>query len=75
VPEGSTWSEEYFLACFDNDCSYYKDGWAWMESQYGQHASFRYAFNPVKESSMSIPVWSDSATQEMLADDEEGNST
>ena len=73
VPDGSSWSEEFFLACFNDDCSYYKDGWTWMEARYGQHASYRFALSPEAGGSFPIPVWSDSATREMLVDEEEGN--
>jgi hypothetical protein len=73
VPDGASWSEEFFFACFNDDCSYYKDGWNWMESQFGQHASYRYALNPTTVASLPIPVWSDSATREMIVDEEEGN--
>ena len=72
VPPGATWDDEYFLACFDNDCSYYKRGWDWMMEQYSQKASYRYAVNPTTGASLPLPVWSDTATSEMLFDDDEG---
>jgi hypothetical protein len=73
VPEDATWVEEFFFVCFDDDCPYYQNGWTWMEERYGQKASFRYAVNPSKESCLPIPVWSDSATREMIVDEEEGS--
>jgi hypothetical protein len=74
VPEDSSWSEEFFLVCFNNDCPYYKRGWEWMKAQYSQTASYRYMFNPGTGTSSQIPVWSDEATREMIVedDDEEG---
>ena len=74
VPEGSSWSEEFFFVCFNNDCSYYKEGWVWMKEQYSQQASYRYTINPTTGGSSSIPVWSDSATREMIVEDAEGDS-
>jgi len=72
VPDGATWSEEYFLVCFNDDCAYYRNGWRWMAEQYGQSASFRHALNPFTGASLPLPVWSDSATREMIVDDEKG---
>jgi hypothetical protein len=53
VPDGASWTEEYLFVCFNDDCSYYREGWEWMEQQYSQHAS-------------------DSATREMIVEDDEG---
>ena len=71
VPEELSWSEEFFLVCFNDECSYYKKGWEWMKEQYNQRASYRYALNPSTGGSMQIPVWSDSATREMIVGDDE----
>jgi len=72
VPDGASWEEEYFFVCFNDDCSYYQEGWKWMEEQYGQKASYRYGVNPTTNSPLMIPVWSDSATREMIVDEAEG---
>ena len=72
VPDEASWAEEFFLACFNNDCSYYQQGWVWMKEQYNQHASYRYAFNTNTGTSLMIPVWDDNATREMLEDPEGG---
>jgi DNA-directed RNA polymerase subunit RPC12/RpoP len=72
VPDGATWTEEFLLVCFNDDCSYYREGWEWMEQQYSQHASYRYMVNPTTGTSSMIPVWSDSATREMIVEDDEG---
>ncbi len=73
VPEGATWSEEFFFVCFNDDCSYYREGWDWMKEQYNQHASYRYMINPATGASSSIPVWSDSATREMIVEENKGD--
>jgi hypothetical protein len=72
VPDAATWIEEFLFVCFNDDCSYYQEGWAWMEQQFSQHASYRYMVNPTTGVSSMIPVWSDSATREMIVEDEEG---
>jgi hypothetical protein len=72
VPDGATWTEEFLFVCFNDDCSYYREGWEWMEQQYSQRASYRYMVNPTTGASSMIPVWSDSATREMIVEDDEG---
>jgi hypothetical protein len=72
VPDGASWTEEFFYVCFNDACPYYLEGWAWMEAQYGQRASYRYAVNPATGASLMIPVWSDTATRERIADEPEG---
>jgi hypothetical protein len=73
VPDDATWSEEFFFVCFNDECPYYRNGWQWMKQQYNQHASYRYALNPKTGNSLPLPVWSDSATREMIVDDGEGD--
>jgi hypothetical protein len=68
VPDGASWEEEFFLACFSDDCSYFREGWGWMEEQFGQHASYRYALSPATGASMMIPVWSPSATRDRIVE-------
>jgi hypothetical protein len=72
VPEGATWIEEFLFVCFNDDCSYYRDGWEWMKGQYNQNASYRYMVNPTTGGASMIPVWSDSATREMIVEDDDG---
>ena len=73
VPVEASWEEEYFFVCFNDDCSYYKEGWEWMKQQYNQRASYRHAVNPTSGGVLPLPVWSDSATREMIVDDGEGD--
>ena len=73
VPEDATWDEEFFFVCFNDDCPYYREGWTWMKEQYNQRSSYRCAFNPTTGVASPLPVWSPSATREMIVDDEEGD--
>lgn len=75
VPEGTSWEEPYFLVCFNDDCSYYKDGWTWMWEQFGQRASYRYAVNPSHGGTLMIPVWSAEATRGQIVEEGEEGST
>lgn len=72
VPDGTAWTEEYFLVCFDDDCSYYREGWEWMETQYSQKTSYRFMVNPSTGCPSMLPVWSDDATREMIIEHEGG---
>jgi len=73
VPDESSWAEEFFYVCFNDDCTYYKNGWSWMKERYNQNSSYRYALNPTTNGSSPLPVWSDSATREMIVDDTKGD--
>ena len=73
VPVDASWDEEFFFVCFNDDCSYYKNGWSWMKEQFKQNASYRYAVNPSTGASSPLPVWSDTATREMIVDEAEGD--
>jgi len=72
VPDGASWDEEFFFVCFNDECPYYKKGWEWMMEQYSQNASYRFTINPTTGASSMIPVWSDTATREMIVEDDEG---
>jgi len=72
VPEDTSWEEEFFLVCFNDDCPYYRDGWDWMKKNYNQHVSYRYALSPVTGAPLMIPVWSSTATRELIEEDENG---
>ena len=72
VPDDASWDEEFFFVCFNDDCSYYKNGWSWMKEQFSQNASYRFAINPTTGASSPLPVWSDTATREMIVDETEG---
>ena len=72
VPEEASWNEEFFYVCFNDECSYYQRGWEWMKEQFNQAASYRYMVNPTTGACAPLPVWSDSATREMIVEDDNG---
>ena len=72
VPDEATWDEKFFFVCFNDDCPYYQKGWKWMKQEFAQEASYRYAINPTTGNPLPLPVWSDTATREMIVDDDEG---
>ena len=71
--DGLGWGTPYLYVCFNDDCDFYKEGWNWMEKQFGQHASYRFMINPSSGASSQIPVWSDKATREMIVEENEVN--
>ncbi len=73
VPVDASWDEAFLLVCFNNDCSYYQDGWKWMKEQFNQKASYRYMTSPSTGVPSMIPVWSDDATRELIMDESEGD--
>ena len=72
VPEDASWNEEFFYVCFNDECPYYIRGWARMKEQYGQRGSYRYMINPTTGASSPLPVWSDTATREMIVEEAKG---
>jgi len=66
VPEGSNWSSDYLWVCFNDECSYYAEGWEWMREQYSQNVSYRYAQDPASGAATMIPVWSATATRDRI---------
>ncbi len=72
VPAEASWPEDFFFVCFNDECSYYQKGWKWMWEQFSQKASYRYAINPTSGGYLPLPVWSDTATREMIVGDAQG---
>jgi len=67
VPDQSTYQEAVHWACFNDDCSYYRDGWKWMEEQYAAKASYRYRVTDAAGTCASpLAVWSDDAVRDLI---------
>lgn len=70
-PSQSTWAGEFQYVCFHDDCPYFVRGWAWMESRFNVHASYRYRVDPVTGETGPLPVWSNDALRGSILPDEE----
>ncbi len=67
LPDGSGWEGQPQWACFNNECSYYKEGWEWMWDHYEIHASYRYRIlNRENGKSSPLPVWSEDAIRDRI---------
>jgi len=71
VPEESSWSEGFFLVCFNDDCSYFQKGWKWMLDKYEVNASYRFRYDPENDSSGPLPVWSAAAMREWIVEEDQ----
>jgi hypothetical protein len=70
LPDGTGWDSPYHLACFNDECSYYREGWDWMMEKYEVKASYRYRVDPDSGKASPIPVWSADALRDRII---EGN--
>jgi hypothetical protein len=61
MPDEMGWHGEIHFVCFNNDCSYYREGWDWIMEQYEAKASYRYRLDPATGQASPIGVWSETA--------------
>lgn len=61
VPNEAGCDELFQLACFNDDCPYYREGWDWMWSQYAVKASYRHRVDVATGKASPIPVWTPEA--------------
>ncbi len=58
VPIVSTWANEFFYVCFNDECPYFVQGWEHMWEQQATKASYRCRLDPDTGEYGPIPVWS-----------------
>ena len=68
LPENSGWDEQIHLACFNDECDYFRRGWVWMFDHYGVKASYRYRVDPATGNESPLPVWSKDAIKDRIID-------
>ena len=66
TPPLSTWSAEYFYVCFNDECSYYVEGWKHMQKSTEVACSYRHRYDPDSGSSGPLPVWSPDAGKNQI---------
>ena len=70
LPDEGGWDSPFHLVCFNDECSYYRRGWEWMESQYGVRSSYRFRLDPANGVASPLPVWSPTAIRDRILDAE-----
>lgn len=70
LPDNTGWRTDFHVACFNDDCSYYRKGWVWMEHHYGVKSSYRFRIDPATGKAMPLAVWSAQALRDRILDAE-----
>ena len=65
-PEGTNWSSKYQYVCFNDECTYYTNGWKWMLEKYKVNSSYRHRYNPENGETGPLPVWSENALKDKI---------
>ncbi len=66
LPEDLGWQSDFHLACFNDNCDYFRRGWERMQSNYAVKASYRYRVNPATMKPSPLPVWSSDALRDRI---------
>lgn len=66
LPEAGGWDSPFHLACFNDNCRYYRESWTWMESRYGVKAGYRFRLDPVTGQPAPLAVWSPAALKDRI---------
>lgn len=69
TPPMSTWSAEYFYVCFNDECTYYRKGWKHMEETTKTACSYRHCYDPDRNHTGPLPVWSPDAGKESIIEE------
>ncbi|MFH2001230.1 MAG: hypothetical protein ABIK28_16225 [Planctomycetota bacterium] len=70
-PDVTSWGFGYQLVCFNDECTYYKEGWQWMKDNYNVIASYRFRFNPENGEIGPLPVYSPKAGKLSIIQEED----
>ena len=62
----STWTNEFFYICFNDECSYFVQGWERVWEQQATRASYRCRIDPDTGKGAPIPVWSYDALKDNI---------
>jgi len=70
LPDNTGWEGDFQLACFADDCPYYRRGWEYMQANYAVVASYRYRVDPTTGKASPLAVWSPDALKDRILDAE-----
>ncbi|OGQ90783.1 MAG: hypothetical protein A2289_02760 [Deltaproteobacteria bacterium RIFOXYA12_FULL_58_15] len=68
LPDETNYDRKVHWACFNDECTYFVEGWDWMMEQYEAKASYRYRVEPKSGVSSPLPVWSAAALRDRIVD-------
>jgi len=66
LADNEGWADPLQYACFNDDCPYYREGWAWMWEHYAVKASYRYRVDSTSGLAVPIPVPSPNAFRDRI---------
>ncbi len=66
VPREANFNTAFFWVCFNDDCAYFKEGWAWMMEKYNVNASYRHRIDPSNGQEGPLAVWSFDALKDRI---------
>jgi hypothetical protein len=70
LPEAAGWGCGFQLACFNDECAYYRRSWEWMRERFGVRSAYRHRLDPATGASSPLPVWSPMAFKDRILDAE-----
>jgi hypothetical protein len=65
----TTWTSEFMYICFNDECSYFVQGWDWMWNNYHRSVSYRHMLDPATGKTCPIPVSSKTALRECIVEE------
>ncbi len=69
--DGLGWGTNFLYVCFNDECSFFVEGWERMANFYGQKASYRSMCHPETMEMGAIPVFSGDALKGSIFDESE----
>lgn len=74
-PDMTTWGGAVQYVCFNDDCSYFQNGWKWMLEKYNVKASYRHRYDPETGQTGPLAVWSKDALKNQMTENETDTSS
>jgi len=68
LPDNGGWQTPFHVACFNDECPYFRRGWEHMETEYGVKTSYRYRVDPASGRASPLAVWSRDALKDRILD-------